>query len=394
MSLQQHPLNRTIAVFIDFENLALGFKDRLGRFEIKLVLKRLLEKGKIVAKKAYCDWSRFGSYTALLHESAVELIEIPKRSQTGKNSADIRLCVDAMDLAYSKDHIDTFVIVSGDSDFSPLVSKLKELGKHVIGFGMIDSTSALLRDNCDEFIYYEDLLPSAVAQATVPLPTSLSDARRNAFNLLFEALTALRREDKEVLGAAMIKNTICRMHPGFNESQFGYKSFSALLQDAAKENLLELSLHQKAGTWMVDRFGEEVRASTPKPSQSTQAPAQSSAQSSAQSAAQATTPITSSSPSVVVAQTPSPWPAPARSPIKIHQRQSSSRRQPAEPMQEQKSDVPSEATPQAVQPESNALSASTVSDSLVATANPESSTKPPRPRGGRGRRKPANKTKA
>jgi hypothetical protein len=295
-----------------------------------------------------------------------------------------------MDLAYSKDHIDTFVIVSGDSDFSPLVSKLKELGKHVIGFGMIDSTSALLRDNCDEFIYYEDLLPSAVAQATVPLPTSLSDARRNGFNLLFEALTALRREDKEVLGAAMIKNTICRMHPGFNESQFGYKSFSALLQDAAKENLLELSLHQKAGTWMVDRFGEEVRASTPKPSQSTQAPAQSLAQ----SAAQATTPITSSSPSVVVAQTPSPLTAPARSPIKTHQRQSSSRRQPAEPMQVQKSDVPSEATPQAVQAESNALSASAVSDSLVATANPESSTKPPRPRGGRGRRKPANKTKA
>jgi uncharacterized protein (TIGR00288 family) len=261
---QNQSPNRTIAVFIDFENLALGFKDRLGRFEIKLVLKRLLEKGKIVAKKAYCDWSRFGSYTALLHESAVELIEIPKRSQTGKNSADIRLCVDAMDLAYSKDHIDTFVIVSGDSDFSPLVSKLKELGKHVIGCGMTDSTSALLRDNCDEFIYYEDLLPSAAAQAVVPLPGSLSDARRNAFNLLFEALIALRREDKEVLGAAMIKNTICRMHPGFNENQFGYKSFSALLQDAAKENLLELSLHQKAGTWMVDRFGDEMRVAVAK----------------------------------------------------------------------------------------------------------------------------------
>jgi uncharacterized protein (TIGR00288 family) len=251
--------NRSIAVFIDFENLALGFKDRQGRFEIKYVMKRLLEKGKIVAKKAYCDWSRFGSYTGLLHEAAIELVEIPKRSQTGKNSADIRLCVDAMDLAYSKNHIDTFVIVSGDSDFSPLVSKLKELGKHVIGLGMMDSTSALLRDNCDEFIYYEDLVPVSDTQTTIPLPASLSEARRNAFNLLFEALVALRRDGKEFLGAAMVKSTICRMHPGFDEGQFGYKSFSALLQDVAKEGLIDLTLHQKSGTWVVARFGDEMK---------------------------------------------------------------------------------------------------------------------------------------
>ena len=148
---------RSLAVFIDFENLALGFQGRRDRFDIARVLERLVEKGKIVVKKAYADWSRFGNYTAPLHEAAIELIEIPRRPQTGKNSADIRLCVDAMDLAYSKDHIDTFVIVSGDSDFSPLVSKLKELGKHVIGLGMQESTSDLLRDNCDEFIYYEDL---------------------------------------------------------------------------------------------------------------------------------------------------------------------------------------------------------------------------------------------
>src|SRR5438874_8695408 len=146
-----------LAVFIDFENLALGFQGRRDRFEIGRVLERLVEKGKIVAKKAYADWNRFAEYTRSLHESAIELVEIPRRAQTGKNSADIRLCVDAMDLAYSKDHIDTFVVVSGDSDFSPLVSKLKELGKHVIGLGMQDSTSDLLRDNCDEFIYYEDL---------------------------------------------------------------------------------------------------------------------------------------------------------------------------------------------------------------------------------------------
>src|SRR3989440_8039943 len=148
---------RSLAVFIDFENLALGFQGRRERFDIGRVLERLVEKGKIVAKKAYADWNRFTTFTSQLHESAIELIEIPRRSQTGKNSADIRLCVDAMDLAYSKEHIDTFVVVSGDSDFSPLVSKLKELGKHVIGLGMQPSTSDLLRDNCDEFIYYEDL---------------------------------------------------------------------------------------------------------------------------------------------------------------------------------------------------------------------------------------------
>src|SRR5580765_2072660 len=159
---------RSLAIFIDFENLALGFHGRRERFDIVRVLERLVEKGKIVAKKAYADWNRFANYTASLHEAAIELVEIPRRSQTGKNSADIRLCVDAMDLAYSKDHIDTFVVVSGDSDFSPLVSKLKELGKHVIGVGLANATSNLLRDNCDEFIYYEDLgkAPSAPIAGT------------------------------------------------------------------------------------------------------------------------------------------------------------------------------------------------------------------------------------
>src|SRR6516162_10187793 len=164
--------DNSLAVFIDFENLALGFQNRRDRFDIGRVLERLVEKGKIVVKKAYADWSRFTQYTQPLHEAAIELIEIPKRSQTGKNSADIRLCVDAMDMAYAKEHISTFVIVSGDSDFSPLVSKLKENGKHVIGLGTQDSTSELLRDNCDEFIYYEDLgrTPTDVpaVAATVP----------------------------------------------------------------------------------------------------------------------------------------------------------------------------------------------------------------------------------
>src|SRR5438094_4247587 len=170
---------RSLAVFVDFENLALGFQGRRDRFEIARVLERLVEKGKIVSKKAYADWNRFSIFTHAMHEAAIELIEIPRRAQSGKNSADIRLCVDAMDLAYSKEHINTFAIVSGDSDFSPLVSKLKELGKHVIGLGMQESTSDLLRDNCDEFIYYEDL--GQPQSLTPTLPAALPEAKRKAF---------------------------------------------------------------------------------------------------------------------------------------------------------------------------------------------------------------------
>src|SRR5258708_160803 len=193
----------SLAVFIDFDTLALGFQNRRDRFDIVRVLERLVEKGKVVVKKAYADWSRFGAYTQPLHEAAIELIEIPKRSQTGKNSADIRLCVDALDLAYSKDHITTFVIVSGDSDFSPLVSKLKENGKHVIGLGTQESTSELLRDNCDEFIYYEDL--GKKPTLAPDLPANLTENKRKAMELLMESLLALRRENKEVLWSSMIK---------------------------------------------------------------------------------------------------------------------------------------------------------------------------------------------
>src|SRR5947208_11087356 len=188
---------RSLAIFIDFENLALGFQGRRDRFDIIRVLERLVEKGKIVAKKAYADWNRFAQFTHGLHEAAIELIEIPRRGQTGKNSADIRLVVDAVDLAYSKEHINTFAIVSGDSDFSPLVSKLKELGKHVIGLGMQDSTSELLRDNCDEFIYYEDLGKSPTVSPVIN--SHLPENKRKAFSLLLESMLALRRENKEVL---------------------------------------------------------------------------------------------------------------------------------------------------------------------------------------------------
>src|SRR5436305_2671888 len=250
--------DHSLAVFVDFENLALGFSGRRDRFDIERVLERLVEKGKVCAKKAYADWSRFGGYTQPLHEAAIELIEIPKRSQTGKNSADIRLCVDALDMAYSKDHITTFVIVSGDSDFSPLVSKLKENGKHVIGLGMQDSTSELLRDNCDEFIYYEDLgkTPTDVPAVAATLP----ETKKKAFALLLESLLALRRENKEVLWSSMVKDTMKRKKPSFNEAYHGYRTFSELLEDAQAQGLLDLETDKRSRTYVVTRFGSEPRA--------------------------------------------------------------------------------------------------------------------------------------
>jgi uncharacterized protein (TIGR00288 family) len=247
-------------VFVDFENLALGFQGRRERFDISRVIERLVEKGKIVAKKAYADWSRFQPYTAPLHEAAIELIEIPRRAQSGKNSADIRLCVDAMDLAYSKEHIDTFVVVSGDSDFSPLVSKLKELGKHVIGLGMQESTSDLLRDNCDEFIYYEDLSrPGVASELTPEVSSHLPENKRKAFSLLLESLLALRRENKEVLWSSMVKDTMKRKKPSFNETYHGYRTFSELLEDAQRAGLLELEIDKRSRTYVVTRFGAETK---------------------------------------------------------------------------------------------------------------------------------------
>jgi uncharacterized protein (TIGR00288 family) len=247
----------TLAVFIDFENLALGFKNRKNneKFEIETILARLVEKGKVIVKKAYADWASYAKFKEELHAAAIELIEIPKRRMTGKNSADIRLCVDAMDMSYSKDHIDTFVIVSGDSDFSPLVSKLKENGKQVIGIGMRDSTSNLLSDNCDEFIFYEDL--EQASELKPPQITGdLSEDKREAFKLLFDSITALRRENKEILWSSMIKQTMQRKRPSFNESTIGYRSFSEMLQDCAKRNYLQVSKDSKSGTLIVDGFGK------------------------------------------------------------------------------------------------------------------------------------------
>lgn len=250
----------SLALFLDFENFALGLTDPHERFDINRVLRRMVEKGKVVVRKAYADWSYYPSYTAALHEAGFELIDIPRRSQSGKNSADIRLCVDAMDLAYSKEHIDTFVILSGDSDFTPLVSKLKELGKHVIGVGMANATSDLLRDNCDEFIYYEDLEHIVSSFQVDP---RLPENKRKAFQLLMDALTALRRENKEVMWSSLIKETMKRLKPSFNETYHGYHSFTELLEDAERHGLLELAKERRSGAYVVTRFGEEMREELP-----------------------------------------------------------------------------------------------------------------------------------
>jgi uncharacterized protein (TIGR00288 family) len=248
----------TLAVFIDFENLALGFKDKRDRrFEIRKVLERLVEKGKLIVKKAYADWADYAEYKKPLHEAAIELIEIPKRAMTGKNSADIRLCVDALDLCYSKEHIDTFVIVSGDSDFSPLVSKLKENGKRVIGLGIKDSSSNLLVDNCDEFIYYEDLerplgIPPKIEQ-------DLPEKKKEAFQLLVDSVVALVRENKEVLWSSMVKETMKRKKPSFNESYHGYRTFSDLLEDAEKQGIIQLRTDTRSGTYVIIGFGKEQK---------------------------------------------------------------------------------------------------------------------------------------
>jgi uncharacterized protein (TIGR00288 family) len=267
LSISKAERERSLAVFIDLENLAIGFQNqRKIKFDIQKVLERLVEKGKLIVKKAYADWSRYPLYTAPFHEAAIELIEIPKRSQTGKNSADIRLVVDAIDLAWSKPHVDTFVIVSGDSDFSPLVSKLKENGKHVIGLGMKGSTSDLLRDNCDEFIYYEDLERQEQNEQQLAtdlnsyLPPNLPERQREVFSLFVEACHALRRENHEVLYASMIKDTMKRKKPSFDESYYGYRSFTHLLEDADNLALADIERNPKSGTYVVSRFCGEREA--------------------------------------------------------------------------------------------------------------------------------------
>jgi uncharacterized protein (TIGR00288 family) len=242
---------RRIAVFIDFENIALGVKEaKYKKFDFATVMARLLEKGRIIAKRAYADWTRYSEYNAILHDYAVELVEVPKARQAGKNSADIRMVVDALEMCYTNQHLDTFAILSGDSDFSPLVSKLKESDKLVIGVGVKHSTSTLLVSNCDEFIFYEDIVrPPPSSGGT--LPPGLSAKEQEAFQAVLEATRALIRESKDILWGSMIKQTIQRKKPSFNEGYYGYDTFSQLLEDMEDKGIISLERDERSGTYVV-----------------------------------------------------------------------------------------------------------------------------------------------
>jgi uncharacterized protein (TIGR00288 family) len=247
-----------IAVFVDFENLALGVRDMKGQveFEIMLVLKRLLEKGRIVSKRAYCDWTQYRNVMREFHEQGFEMIDIPRSKLSGKNSADIRMVVDAADLCYSKQHIDTFALLTGDSDFSPLVSKLKENDKRVIGCGVKNSTSDLLIGNCDEFIYYDDLVRVRVRKEPRPAATKkktiskAEDKKQEAMDRLEEIVSSLHLEYDPLWGS-LIKQTIRRVYPGFNEGYYGYRSFGDLLSDAQKQGIIDLEYDEDRGNFKV-----------------------------------------------------------------------------------------------------------------------------------------------
>ncbi len=258
--------NATMAVYVDLENIALGAQDaHYPAFNVQKVLERLLLKGHIVVKKAYCDFERYKPFKTDLHEAAFELIEIPHLRQSGKNSADIRMVVDALDLCYTKGHVDTFVIISGDSDFSPLVSKLRENAKKVIGVGVKNSTSDLFIGNCDEFIYYDDLVRAepararrrTVAAAPAPKPAEgepKGPSLEKALNQLVETLEAItqEREADEPTWGSMIKQAIKRLNPGFNERAYGFRSFNDMLLEAQKRGLLKLEPDEKSGGYLVE----------------------------------------------------------------------------------------------------------------------------------------------
>ena len=272
-----------LAIFCDFENVALGVRDaRIEKFDINLVLERLLVKGSVVVKKAYCDWERYKQFKAVMHDAAFELIEIPHTRQSGKNSADIRMVVDALDLCYTKEHIDSFVIISGDSDFSPLVSKLRENNKMVIGVGVKSSTSDLLMSNCDEFIFYDDLVrdQETVRQRKRKAPArkkaagkkdaskkdearpdeerSEEDRMDDAIALVMETAEALysEREGRDKLWGSMVKQALKRRRPGFNERYYGARSFSDLLEEAERRELIRLSLDERSGGYLIEQIGD------------------------------------------------------------------------------------------------------------------------------------------
>jgi len=271
MATNTDDIEHTLALFCDFENVALGVRDaKYPKFDMQLVLERLLVKGNIVVKKAYSDWDRYKDFKAVMHDAAFELIEIPHTRQSGKNSADIRMVVDALDLCYTKDHIDTFVVISGDSDFSPLVSKLRENAKLVIGIGVKNSTSGLLVSACDEFLYYDDLVrasesaahkkaakkrPAKKAQARSPTTKeskpSEAELQEQGINLVLETAEALIEERGNRVWGSMIKQTLKRRRPGFSESSYGFRSFSDLLEAAEERGLLSMSMDERSGGYVI-----------------------------------------------------------------------------------------------------------------------------------------------
>jgi uncharacterized protein (TIGR00288 family) len=245
-----------IPVFIDFENLAIGVRQmKAGSFQIQLVLKRLLEKGRIVYKRAYCDWKNYRDAVQEFHGQGVEMIDIPQSKVSGKNSADIRMVVDALDLCYSKTHIDTFALISGDSDFSPLVSKLKENNKRVIGCGAKVSTSDLLIANCDEFIYYDDLIRVARKAKAPTKEGEREDKKQEAADRVIEVLQSVE-QDYDPLWGSTLKHAIRRVYPGFNEGYYGYGRFSDLLKDLQARGMIELEYDESRGNYKVRRANE------------------------------------------------------------------------------------------------------------------------------------------
>jgi uncharacterized protein (TIGR00288 family) len=247
--MSEEPL---IAVFVDFENLAIGVREmRAGKFQIQLVLKRLLEKGRIVYKRAYCDWRNYEDSVREFHAQGVEMIDIPQGKISGKNSADIHMVVDALDLCYSKQHIDTFALLSGDSDFSPLVSKLKENNRRVIGCGVKGSTSDLLIANCDEFIYYDDLIRTARKSPRTPKKDKTEASKKDeAVERVLEVVHSVE-QDYDPLWGSILKQAIRRVYPGFNEGYYGYDSFSDLLEDIKARGLIDLDYDGHRGNYKV-----------------------------------------------------------------------------------------------------------------------------------------------
>jgi uncharacterized protein (TIGR00288 family) len=248
--MSTQPSDRILALFIDFDNVALGARDARMRFDCRMLLQRVLEKGKVVVKRAYADWHHYKEHMTSLHEAAIELIEVPMPRISGKNSADIRMVVDAIDLCWSKDHIDTFVLVSGDSDFSPLVSKLRENNKRVIGVGMRNSSSHLLISNCDEWIFYDDIYQTTVVKLSEKVASVPAD-KRELFDFLLNTTQSLLQESRGVLYSSLVKDTMKRKQPDFNETNYGYATFGDLLEDMRDHGLLTVERDSRAGGTLV-----------------------------------------------------------------------------------------------------------------------------------------------